>query len=142
MAAKSPKQKAVKKAQPVEKLERAYTIPLRKQWLKVPKYRRAEKAVIAVRQFLSQHMKSADVRIGRELNKKLWKQGMQSPPHHVRVSVVKEDGTVFAELFGVKIQAAPKPAAKEAVSIKKAETEVAAELAGEEEKPVEARAES
>ena len=37
-------------------LERTYNVPLRKEWLKVPKYKRAKKAVTALRQFLVKHM--------------------------------------------------------------------------------------
>ena len=140
--AKEKKTKAVKASKAAsEKLERTYNIPLRKEWLKVPKYQRAKKAVTALRQFLSQHMKSKDIRIGRELNKALWARGIQSPPHHVRVTAVREDDKVFAELFGVKVE--PAKAAKKAPDKKQAaesEAEVTAELAGEEEKPAEAKA--
>jgi large subunit ribosomal protein L31e len=82
-------------------LERVYNIPLRKEWLKAPKYKRAKKAVAAVRQFLVRNMKAGleDVRLGKYLNLRLWKHGIKNPPHHVRVKVVKDDaGKVTAEL--------------------------------------------
>ncbi|MBI3051157.1 60S ribosomal protein L31 [Candidatus Woesearchaeota archaeon] len=90
-------------------LERTYNVPLRKEFLKVPRYKRANKAMIALRQFLSRHMKAETIIIGGHLNRKIWERGIKSPPHHVKVTAVKDDkGVVTAELFG-----APKPAVKE-----------------------------
>jgi len=83
--------------------ERTYIVPLRKEWLKVPQYKRAKKAVSALKSFLAKHMKSDDVRLGRNLNMKLWEKGITNPPHKVKVLVIKEDdGVVKAELFGHK----------------------------------------
>ena len=53
-------------------LERTYTIPLRIEWLKTPKYKRAKKAVHAVREFTEKHMKCKNVLIGPKLNLKIW----------------------------------------------------------------------
>ncbi len=121
-----------------KKLERTYTIPLRREFLKVPKYKRAKKATVAVKQFLSKHMKSDDVRVGTGVNEKVWGHGMRNPPSKVKVQVVKDEkGVVRAELFGSKVVApvkeAKKPAKKEAkapapkVESKKPETKVAPE---------------
>ncbi|MCK4522278.1 MAG: 60S ribosomal protein L31 [Nanoarchaeota archaeon] len=80
-------------------LERVYNVPLRKEWLKTPKYRRSKKAVTALKEFLIKHMKSENVKIGRYANLFIWKHGIKNPPHHVKVSVTKDDkGLVFAEL--------------------------------------------
>ncbi len=85
-------------------MERTYTIPLRKGWLKAPKYKRAKKAVNTVKEFLIRHMKSEDVRLMPELNLEIWKHGMKNPPSRVKVNVVKDDkGVVRAQLFGAKI---------------------------------------
>ena len=85
-------------------LERTYTIPLRKGWLKAPRYRRAKKAVNTVKEFLVRHMKSEDVRLGTNLNLEIWKHGMRNPPSRVKVNVSKDDkGTVRAELFGAPV---------------------------------------
>lgn len=82
-------------------VERIYNVPLRKAWLKSPKYKRAEKAVRALREFLQKHMKSEKVKISRRLNLELWKHGMRNPPHHIKITVRKDDeGVVHAELFG------------------------------------------
>lgn len=84
----------------MEKIQRTYNVPLRREWLKAQKYKRAKKAVTALREFLQHHMKSDDVHIGRHLNEELWKRGMKSPPHHVKVDVLKENNKVVAELSG------------------------------------------
>ncbi len=87
-------------------LERTYTIPLRRAFLKVQNWRRTEKAVTATREFLKRHMKAESVdrvKLGKELNEELWKHGIKNPPHHVKVTVTKDkEGLVRAELFGVK----------------------------------------
>ena len=83
--------------------ERTYTIPLRKEYQKAPRWKRTSKAIIALRQFLQHHMKSKDVRLGKELNQEIWKHGIQNPPHHVKVTTSKDDkGIVTANLFGTK----------------------------------------
>ena len=61
-------------------LERAYNIPLRRETLKAPSYRKAKKAITAVRQFISKHMKSSDINVGRYLNLKIWEHGIKNPP--------------------------------------------------------------
>jgi hypothetical protein len=48
-------------------------------------------------------MKSDNIKVGTNLNMKIWERGIKSPPHKIKVSAVKEDdGTVKAELFGFK----------------------------------------
>jgi large subunit ribosomal protein L31e len=124
-------------------LERTYTIPLRRGWLKAPRYRRAKKAVNTVKEFLVRHMKSEDVRLGTYLNLEIWKHGMKNPPSRVKVNVSKDDkGIVRAELFG-----APKVEEKkeeEKGIVKKIAEKVVGkkEEAKAEVKPVEAKVEA
>lgn len=92
---------AKKEEKPKVVLERAYNVPLRKAWHKSPDYKRAKKAGSALRIFLERHMKSSDIRIGKFLNKEIWKHGIKNPPHHVKVNVKKDDkDVVTAELAG------------------------------------------
>lgn len=85
--------------------ERTYTIPLRKEWLKAPKYRRAKKAVNAVKKFLIKHMKSEDIKLGRHLNLEIWKHGIRNPPGKIKVNVIKDDKNIVrAEIYGKKIE--------------------------------------
>ncbi|MGM5481116.1 MAG: 50S ribosomal protein L31e [Nanobdellota archaeon] len=82
-------------------LTRTYTIPLRKRFVDVPRYKRAKRAVKTVRAFLERHMKSDDVKIGPKLNEKLWVHGIKNPPARVTVTATKDkDGVVKAELEG------------------------------------------
>ena len=80
-------------------LERVYNVPLRKEYQKVATWRRTEKAVKALREFIVKHMKSEDVVIGKYANQLLWKNGIKNPPHHIKVNAVKDEkGKVTVEL--------------------------------------------
>lgn len=80
-------------------MEREYVVPLRRESLKSPRYKRTNKAVKALRAFISKHMKSENVLIGKFLNLKLWENGIRNPPGKVTVRAVKDDdGTVTVEL--------------------------------------------
>lgn len=107
-------------------LERTYVIPLRRETLKVPFFRKANKAVKAVRQFISKHMKSDEVAIGKYLNLKIWHHGAKNPPGKVKVIAVKDDkGKVFVELADAPKEAPKteekKPSMKEGKAVKEAE---------------------
>lgn len=98
-------------------IERTYNVPLRKEFMKVPRWKKTHKAVTALRQFLSRHMKSDNVKLGKEVNEELWKHGIRNPPHHIKVNVTKDsDGVVKAELFGAKGKAPKKESKKKEAS--------------------------
>ena len=125
--------KKEEKSKPV--LERVYVIPLRSQTLKVPKYKKANKAAKTIIEFISKHMKSNDISIGRYLNMKVWSHGMQNPPHKVKVNAVKDDkGKVLVELVDAPKE---KPKADEKKKIVKKEEEKITKEAKAEEKPAE-----
>ena len=136
----------------IKMIERTYNVPLRKEFQKVPRYKKTNKAVTAMKQFLSKHMKSDNVKIGKSINEQIWKHGIKNPPHHVKITVTKDDkGEVKAELFGMKKKEDKKgkkvkTEKKKEVKAEKAETkeEVKKEVtetketeAPKEEKPVE-----
>jgi len=103
-----------KKQEPKKVLERVYNVPLRKEFQKVARWKKTKKAVSALKQFLAKHMKSDDVKLSKEINEKLWQHGIKNPPHHLKVTVTKDDkGVVKAELFGVKKEAKKEVKAKE-----------------------------
>ena len=88
-------------------VERTVTINLRKEILKVPRYKRAKKAVTAVREYLQQHMKASqeDVKIGKYLNLKIWEHGIKNPITRVTVLAKKDDkGIVTAELPNIPVK--------------------------------------
>ncbi len=107
-------------------LERTYNVPLRKEYQKVPNWKRTEKAVVAMKQFLVHHMKSEDVRMGKDINEKIWQHGIRNPPHHVKITARKDEkGVVYAELFGVeKKEKAPKKATAKKTASPKEEKKV------------------
>lgn len=118
-------------------LERTYVVPIRRDILKAPKYRRAKRAVSSVRDFLKQHMKSEDVKLDDSINKKLWENGIKNPPGKIRVNVTKDSsGTVTATLFGTtkKIVEEKKPAKKKERIEDKIEKEASVEEKVTEEK--------
>ena len=109
-------------------IERQYVIPLRKEWLKTPMHKRAKKAILGVRRFLSQHMKVdlKDVKLEKWLNEKIWEHGMKNPTHKVKVNVTKDEkGIVRAQLAELSEKAkkidAKEKARAEAFSKKKGE---------------------
>lgn len=82
-------------------LERTYVIPLSRKTLKVPPYKKANKAMKTIKEFISKHMKSSDVSVGKYLNLKVWEHGIKNPPHKVKVNAAKDDkGKVVVEIFG------------------------------------------
>jgi large subunit ribosomal protein L31e len=95
---------AKKQEEPKAVLEREYTIPLRKEFLKVPEYKRTNKAVKAIREFLVKHMKIYDrdldkIKIDKHLNNEIRFRGIRKPPVKIKVKAKKfEDGIVRAEL--------------------------------------------
>jgi len=86
-----------------ENLEREYTIPLRNKWTRVPSYKRANKAIKAIKEFLVRHMKIRDrdlkkIRIDKYLNEVVWFRGIKNPPNKIKVKVKKEGEIVRVEL--------------------------------------------
>ena len=122
---------AKKEETPKPVLERIYIIPLRRETLKVPNFKKANKAVKTVREFISKHMKSDNVVIGKYLNLSIWKHGAKNPPHHVKVNAIKDDkGKVVVELVDAPKEV-PKIEEKKKLA-KKEEKEVKAEEKPEE----------
>lgn len=92
---------AKKEESPKTVLERVYTIPLRQETLKVPPFKKANKAMKAVIEFISKHMKSNEIAVGKYLNLAVWTHGAKNPPHKLKVNAVKDDkGKVFVEIVG------------------------------------------
>lgn len=85
-----------------DRIEREYVIPLRPEWRKVSRYKRTNKAVKAIKEFLARHMKIRDkdlnkIKVDKFLNEILWSRGIKNPPSKIKVKAVKEDGIVRAE---------------------------------------------
>ncbi len=130
---------AKKEAEPKIMLEREYIIPLRSEWLKVPEYKRANKAVKAIKQFLVKHMKVYDrdlrkIKIDIILNNELRFRGMRKPPAKIKIKARKFDNDI------VRVELAEIPeAVKYKIEREKKKTEESSlkktsEKAGKEEK--------
>jgi large subunit ribosomal protein L31e len=88
----------------VEKTENTYNIPLRKRVRIVPRYKKTNKAVKTVKEFVAKHMRVTNrdlnlIKIDRYLNDFLWQRGIKNPPHHVSVKAIKEGDFVRVELL-------------------------------------------
>jgi large subunit ribosomal protein L31e len=85
-------------------LEREYIVPLRRKFLRTPKYRRVPKAVKALKQFVARHMTIRDkdmnkIKLDMYLNEELWFRGIRKPLARVKVKCKKfESGIVKVEL--------------------------------------------
>ncbi|RLG35588.1 50S ribosomal protein L31e [Methanosarcinales archaeon] len=77
--------------------ERIYTIPLRGV-KRVPRWKRAKKAISDIKAYLTRHTKSENLVLDKSINEKVWARGAEKPPSKIRVKVVEEDGAVRAEL--------------------------------------------
>ncbi|MEW6063155.1 MAG: 50S ribosomal protein L31e [Nanoarchaeota archaeon] len=109
-------------------LERTYVIPLRREFLKVPKYRRAKKAVKAVKEFLIRHMKAKEVKLHKELNEELLKHGRQNPPHKIKIKAAKYGDVVRTNLEGFSVEEPKKKEEKIKEEKKEVKGEVKEEL--------------
>jgi len=88
----------------VPTLEREYTIPLRRKWMRTVRYKKTNKAVKAVKEFLARHMKVYDrdlnkIKLGIHLNEFIWTRGIKNPPSRVSVRAIKEGDIVRVELL-------------------------------------------
>lgn len=86
-----------------ENLERVYVINVRSQVNVVPRYRRTEKAIKTIKEFIAKHMKIPErnlknVRLDRYLNEYMWGRGIKNPPMKVKVKAVREKDIVKVEL--------------------------------------------
>lgn len=102
------KKSEIKKSKPLKKeetktLEREYIIPLREKCRSVPRYKKTNKAIKTVKEFLVRHMKIRDrdlkkIKLDTYLNEALWSRGIRSPPSKIKVKAVKEGDIVKVEL--------------------------------------------
>lgn len=74
--------------------ERVFVIPLRKVRY-VRRWKRAQKAVRIVKEFVRRHMKVDNVKLTQEVNETLWMRGAKKPPLKIKVKALKDkDGNV------------------------------------------------
>lgn len=107
-------------------VERIYNVPLRKEFMKAPKYKRTMKAVKALREFLKKHMKCDNVKIGKYANLVLHERGRKNPPHHIKIKAVKTTEKIKdkdVDIVRAELVGAPEEKKKEVKEKKKVEKE-------------------
>ena len=131
--------------------EREYIINLRREILKVPRYKRTPKAEKAVKKFIARHMRIPErdvnkVKIDKYLNQELWFRGIKNPITKVKVKVKRDGEVVRVELVDLpekvkfelareeKIKKASEKSKKEKAKEEKEKREEPAEQKTEEQK--------
>jgi ribosomal protein L31E len=106
--------------------ERLFTIPLRREWLKVPMNRRAKRSAAAIRAHLSRHMKvpERNIRISAGINDTLWARGAGKPPARIRLKAsLDASGILHAGLPDEKPPEAEKKKGEEPAKEERAKPE-------------------
>jgi ribosomal protein L31E len=85
-------------------IERIYTIPLRKEWLKEPRARRTKRSILAIRDFVRRHTKSKKIKISKGVNELIFSRGFKKPPGRIKIEVHGDLETVQAKLPGEVIE--------------------------------------
>ena len=80
--------------------EQIYTIPLR-DVKDYPTWKRSNKAIMVIREYLSKHMKvdEGKIKVSTELNEAVWQHGIEKPPSKIRVKAVRTEEGVTAEIM-------------------------------------------
>jgi large subunit ribosomal protein L31e len=73
-----------------EVVTREYTIHLHKYLHGTTFKKRAPKAIKVIKEFAQKTMKTKDVRLDPSLNKLVWKQGVKSVQHRIRVRLARK----------------------------------------------------
>ncbi len=86
--------------------EREYIINLRREIMKVPRYRRTPKAIKAIKQFIAKHMRIPDrdlnkVKIDKWLNQEMWFKGIQNPLTKIKVKAKKDGENIIVSLVDI-----------------------------------------
>jgi large subunit ribosomal protein L31e len=86
--------------------EREYIVPLRRGWLKVPEYKRGNKAVKTLKEFIARHMKIYDrdlrkVKLDVNLNNEIRFRGIRKPLSKIKVKAKKFAEYVTVELVDI-----------------------------------------
>ena len=86
-----------------EKAWKEFIVPLRRKFKKTASYRRAPKAIRAIKEFLVRHMKMYDrdlkkVKLDKYLNEFVWTRGIKNPPSKIKIRAVVDGDFIRAEL--------------------------------------------
>lgn len=85
-------------------IEREYVIPLREKCRPVPRYKKTNKAIKSIKEFVARHMKIYDgdlnkIKVDPYVNEYMWAHGIKNPPQKIKVKAIKDaNGLVRVEL--------------------------------------------
>ena len=88
-------------------IERIYTIPLRKEWIKVARAKRANKAMATIKNFINRHVKAEKVKIDPDVSKFVFSHNIKKPPGRIKVMVSGDKKEVKVKLFEEESRAEP-----------------------------------
>ncbi len=74
--------------------KRTYIIPLRREFLKVPRWRKSKRAIDALQAYILRHTKVENIKLSNLVNQEVWKHGGKNPPSKVKVEVTIENKKV------------------------------------------------
>lgn len=85
---------------PEATLERIYTIPLRKTWVKTRRIARAKKCIRVIKEYVTRHAKAKEISISQNVSKEIWSSGPKKPPAKITVKVSVSAGKANVRLPG------------------------------------------
>ncbi|MBR9679026.1 MAG: hypothetical protein GON13_02055 [Nanoarchaeota archaeon] len=74
--------------------KRIHVIPLRRECNKVSIWKRSNKAIKALKDYVKKHYRTDNLVIGKDLNELIWSRGNKNPPSKIKVVAVKADDKV------------------------------------------------
>jgi large subunit ribosomal protein L31e len=83
-----------------ENIERIYNIPLRKEWLKEPRSRRSNRALMTVKDFVKKHTKAGEIKISKGVSDFVFSRGFKKPPGAIKVEVQGDFTKVLVKIPG------------------------------------------
>ncbi|MCD6522994.1 MAG: 60S ribosomal protein L31 [Candidatus Diapherotrites archaeon] len=90
------KKKIEEKPKPKKMKETVHTVNLSDAWEK-PRTKRARAAVQIIKRYLKKHTRKENVLISEQLNRLIWKSGIQNPPRKVKIKILEEEEKAIAE---------------------------------------------
>lgn len=97
-------------------VERIYNIPLRRDFVMSPKWRRSKKAISVIQAYLLRHTKVSEIKLSKWINEAVWAKGAKNPPAKITLKVIidKDKNIAKAELAEL-----PKKATRKVEAAKK-----------------------
>ena len=77
---------------------REYIVNLRQEVIKAPRFKRAKRAVKALKEFVKRHLRVEEVKISNELNNYIWNRGIRKPPTKFKIVAKKENNIAYVDL--------------------------------------------